>query len=265
MQQQQLAAQLAHHGGSRQPPLSPAAHTSDSDSDISLGAHSPPITSPGPPMTRFGAQSPTPISTFRFGPHSPGPMPTQFRFGTHSPPSFRLDRQSSPLAAPGFRIDRRLESPSLAHHRNNGSPGNDNPGGYRLERGSPPNSNTRLDNGRDSPIDVESTGYGKNSPIHHSPPMNLRISDNPLHLPSTGELPLRIQPENPIPIRLGTSPQLTTPLRIRVNSPSRLGTNVSSQTNLGLVVPPHGGIVRIAPPSPAPQTLHRPFSPPRLT
>lgn len=109
MQQQQLAAQLAHHGGSRQPPLSPAPHTSDSDSDISLGAHSPPISSPGP--LRFGPPSPSPLSTFRFGPHSPGPMPSQFRFGVnHSPTDFRPNNNTG-----GYRIDsmtsRRSESP----------------------------------------------------------------------------------------------------------------------------------------------------------
>lgn len=288
MQQQQLAAQLAHHGGSRQPPLSPAPHTSDSDSDISLGAHSPPLTSPGPPMTRFGASSPTPLSSFRFGPHSPGPMPPQFRFGTHSPPNFRLERQSPIGSSPGsgFRIDRRLESPNLSSaHRADSSPINvENPtSNFRLDRQSPMTAtNTRLDDGDTSPIDVESTAsvyrLDKSSPIrldhspvrtslhHHSPPMNLRIADNPMHLGDT--LPLRIQPENPIPIRLGSSPQLTTPLRIRVNSPSRLAGNVSPQTQTNLSsmgAPPHGGIVRIAPPSPAPQVLHRPFSPPRLT
>lgn len=92
MQQQQLAAQLANHGGGRPPPMSPSGHDSDSDSDISLGTHSPPISSPNP--LRYS--SPTPLSSFRFGPHSPGPMPTQFRFSTHSPPGFRMDRPPSP-------------------------------------------------------------------------------------------------------------------------------------------------------------------------
>lgn len=242
MQQQQLAAQLAHHGGSRQPPLSPAPHTSDSDSDISLGAHSPPITSPGP---RFGAHSPTPISSFRFGPHSPGPMPAQFRFGNHSPPNFN-HRRSPINSSPGFL------------RGNENSPINvDTPtSNYRLDRNSPV---INLDN---SPIDVETTSVYK-SPIRvdssplHSPPINLRITERP------SENQLRIQPENPIPIRLGSSPQLTTPLRIRVNSPGRLMCPPSPHTNLPLG---HGGIVRIAPPSPvAPQNLHRPFSPPRLT
>lgn len=253
MQQQQLAAQLAHHGGSRQPPLSPAPHSSDSDSDISLGAHSPPITSPGP---RFGAHSPTPISTFRFGPHSPGPMPPQFRFGNNSPPNFS-HRRSPMNSSPGSFLRRSENSPINV----------DTPtSNYRLDRNSP-NTNTNLDN---SPIDVETTSVYKNSPIrvdsspplHHSPPMNLRVSER--HSETMN--PIRIHPENPIPIRLGSSAQLTAPLRIRVNSPSRLMCPSSPQTNLQIGAPPHGGIVRIVPPSPPPpQTLHRPFSPPRLT
>lgn len=236
MQQQQLAAQLAHHGGSRQAPISPAPHTSDSDSDISLGAHSPPITSPGP---RFGAHSPTPLSTFRFGPHSPGPMPAQFRFTPHSPPSYR-------------------RSPQDYLRRGETSP---------INVDTPTSNYKNIDN---SPIDVESTNEYK-SPIRvdSPPPMNLRVTDRPDITRSQVERPDitrcqaerpdigRVQPENPIPIRLGTSPQLTQPLRIRVNSPSRM---ISPHTNLlG-----QQGIVRIAPPSP-PTQLHRPFSPARLT
>lgn len=238
MQQQQLAAQLAHHGGSRQPPISPAPHTSDSDSDISLGAHSPPVTSPGP---RFGAHSPTPLTSFRFGPHSPGPMPAQFRFGNHSPPNFGHRR--SPITSSDF-IRRGEASPINV----------DTPtSNYRLDRNSPA---TNLDN---SPIDVESTTDYK-SPIRvdSPPPMNLRVGErNEVNS-------LRIQPENPIPLRLGSGTQLTQPLRIRVNSPSRLMCQPSPHTSLPIGGPPHGGIVRIAPPSPAPQ-LHRPFSPSKLT
>lgn len=233
MQQQQLAAQLAHHGGStRPPPLSPTP--SDSDSDISLGTHSPPISSPGP--IRFGASSPTPITTFRFGPHSPGPMPPQFRFGNHTPPNFRLDKRSPTPGAFG-----------------------------KLSRESPIN------------MDAGATGYGlrltgdvvdtisekeirvDDSPSRpHSPPMNLRMSHPGDHM--------RLQPETPMPLRLGGAPQITTPLRIQVASPSKMVASPSPQTNLHLGVPAHGGIVRIAPPSPpkAP-VLHRPFSPARLT
>lgn len=231
MQQQQLAAQLAHHGGSRQPPISPAPHTSDSESDISLGAHSPPISSPGP---RFGAHSPTPLSTFRFGPHSPGPMPAQFRFSNHSPPNFGHRR--SPISSSEYL------------RRNESSPINvDTPtSNYRLDRGSPAN----IDN---SPIDVESTtDYKSPISVDSPPPMNLRVGDR-----NDG----RVLPENPIPVRLGSLPQVTQPLRIRVNSPSRL---MSPHTHLHLGAPQHGGIVRIAPPSPAPQ-IHRPYSPARQT
>lgn len=235
MQQQQLAAQLAHHGSSaRAPPLSPTP--SDSDSDISLGAHSPPMGSPGP--LRFGASSPTPLSTFRFGPHSPGPMPSQFRFGTHTPPSFRLEK-TSPNSG-GFRKVRESESP-INVDSNNG----------------PSYGNLRLTG------DVVDTSPSQTT-LQHSPPMNLRISDN-LRLPPTSE-GLRLPPEAPLPLRLGSTPQLTTPLRIQVTSPSKMAALPSPQTNLGMGGLPHGGIVRIAPPSPPSQPiLHRPFSPQRLT
>lgn len=239
MQQQQLAAQLAHHGGSRQPPLSPAPQTSDSDSDISLGAHSPPVTSPGP---RFEGHSPTPLTSFRFGPHSPGPIPAQFRFGNHSPPNFGHRR--SPLNTSEFI--RRGESSPI----NVDTPTSN----YRIDRNSP---RTNLNN---SPIDVESTNdYKSPISVDSPPPMNLRVGERT-------EVSLRVQdnPINPIPIRLGSSPQLTQPLRIRVNSPSRLMCQQTPHTSLPLGTVPHGGIVRIAPPSPAP-LLHRPFSPTKLT
>lgn len=198
MQQQQLAAQLAHHGGqTRQPPLSPTP--SDSDSDISLGAHSPPLSSsPGAPSSRYGSPGP-----FRFGngPHSPGsgnsgplPPPPHFRFGSYS-------------------------------------------------RKSPPEETTPR--GGDSPIRVDS--------------------------PSPQQTTLTQQPSPPplaLNMRLGE--QLTTPLRIQVASPGKLvehhHLNHHHQTSLH--VPPHGGIVRIAPPHGQhhqPLQLHRPFSPPRLT
>nr|XP_023021623.1 homeobox protein SIX3-like [Leptinotarsa decemlineata] len=233
MQQQQLAAQLAHHGGSgRQPPLSPTP--SDSDSDISLGAHSPPISSPGP--LHFGRTSPNPITSFRFGAHSPGPMPAQFRFGgTHTPPNF----------SPNFRIDR-------GKGRNSESPINVDSATSNYAA-----VNLRL---TESPIDVDSTEKSPlkmDSPpqtsLQHSPPMNLRIADN-----------LRMENakiETPLPLRLGHQLNpISTPLRIQVTAPSR----PPPHTNLhGMYT--HGGIVRIAPPSPNAGVLHRPFSPPRLT
>lgn len=249
MQQQQLAAQLASHGGTaRQPPLSPTPNTSDSDSDISLGAHSPPISSPGP--LRFGESSPTPITTFRFGPHSPGPMPAQFRFANHTPPAFRLDRQSSP----NFRLDRKLSPESPINVETTTSTFQS-----RLPNMSPINvdSNSEYRGDKDSPIRVD------NSPpqtsLQHSPPMNLRISDN---LRMNHDLSMRIQPEAPLPLRLGNASQLSTPLRIQVSN-----TSASPQTNIHVGNAPHSGIVRIAPsssPSNA-SLLHRPFSPPRLT
>ncbi|KAF7267828.1 hypothetical protein GWI33_018988 [Rhynchophorus ferrugineus] len=247
MQQQQLAAQLAHHGGDRRPPLSPAP--SDSDSDISLGAHSP-VGSPTP--LRLGPQSPNPMTSFRFGAHSPGPMPAQFRFGgTHTPPSYKLDRQST--TPPNFRLDR---------------------GNSKLDVDSPPESashysdavNLRL-SGAESPIDVDSHDYevrdkmSGNSPIRldrtppqttlqHSPPMNLsgmRSSEN-----------------NKIEAPLALRPQLTTPLQVQVGSHQTRMVAPSPHTHL---LGPHGGIVRIAPPSPQAggPVLHRPYSPARLT
>ncbi|CAH1183248.1 unnamed protein product [Phaedon cochleariae] len=231
MQQQQLAAQLAHHGGSgRPPPMSPTP--SDSDSDISLGAHSPPISSPGP--LHFGRSSPNPITSFRFGAHSPGPMPAQFRFGgaPHTPPSF----------SPNFRLDR-------TKGRNSESPINvDNATPYAA-------INLRLGT-NDSPIDVDSNPekeipHKTRSPpltsLQHSPPMNLRMDNSKI--------------EAPLPLRLGhqLNPQLSSPLRIQVTSPQHL-------TSLHAGVYTHGGIVRIAPPSPGGgPLLHRPFSPQRLT
>lgn len=229
MQQQQLAAQLAHHGGSgRQPQLSPTP--SDSDSDISLGAHSPPISSPGP--LRFGTTSPNPITSFRFGAHSPGPMPAQFRFSLDN-------RQSSPPTPPNFRLDRKL--------RNSESPIN-------VDTSSNYSSAERNNNSNSPPIRVD------NSP---PPPMNLRVSDN-LRIPTNTTDGLKI--ETPLPLRLSTPPQLTAPLRIQVTSPSRMIAPPSPQTHLHLSHP-HSGIVRIAPPSPSNNNgpvLHRPFSP-RLT
>lgn len=249
MQQQQLAAQLAHHGGTgRQPPLSPTP--SDSDSDISLGAHSPPVSSPGP--VHFGSSSPNPITSFRFGAHSPGPMPAQFRY---TPQSFGIERQSP--TPPNFKFDQK---------RNPDMPLNvDSASNYDA-------INLRLTS-NDSPIDVDSNTE-KNSPIrvdssppqtslHHSPPMNLRISE------SLRAENMKI--ETPLPLRLGhqlNPSQITAPLRIQVTSHSRMGappphTNLQGGHS-------HGGIVRIAPSSSPSNNnttpvLHRPFSPPRLT
>lgn len=173
MQQQQLAAQLAHHGtGTRPPPLSPTP--SDSDSDISLGTHSPPISSPGP--LHLGSSSPSPITSFRFGPHSPGPMPPQFRFG--DPTNFRLmDASKHSPPQPNFRLDRKLiESPdnydSSSYH------------GTAI--------NLRMTD-NESPIDVDSSAE-KESPLRldsNSPPMNLRRADKiglsaPLRINVTG-------------------------------------------------------------------------------
>lgn len=235
MQQQQLAAQLAHHGGSgRQPPLSPTP--SDSDSDISLGAHSPPVSSPGP--VHFGSSSPNPITSFRFGAHSPGPMPAQFRY---APQSFGIERQSSP--PPNFKFDQ---------NRSSDMPLNaDNTSNYDA-------INLRLTS-NESPIDVDSNTE-KHSPIRvdssppqtslqHSPPMNLRISESLL-----GH---QLNPS-----------QITAPLRIQVTSHSRMGAP-PPHTNLQRGHS-HGGIVRIAPSSSPSNNnttpvLHRPFSPPRLT
>lgn len=172
MQQQQLAAQLAHHGGnSRQPPLSPTP--SDSDSDISLGAHSPPISSPGP--IQFGASSPSHISSFRFGPHSPGPMPAQFRFGNHTPPSYH-HQSSSP---PSYRrktstspID--VDSTSDYHQQDS-----------------------------NSPITVSSPSQTALS----SPPINLQMRENNLKIETP--LPLRLTPTTlttPLRIQVGAPP-----------------------------------------------------------
>lgn len=249
MQQQQLAAQLAHHGGNGRPaPLSPAPHTSDSDSDISLGAHSPPISSPGP--ITFGTNSPNPITSFRFGPHSPGPMPPQFRFGNHTPTNFhRIDRQSSPpiTLSQAYRLDRKLS-----------------PEETRLQDTSPINVDDK-----DSP-----TLRVDNSPSHtnlqHSPPMNLRISD---HLRGNSGVLIdnnhRMQPETPLPLRLGSLTQFTTPLRIHVNNNQTMSTTSTTnaqQTSLHLNPATHGGIVRIAPQSPNNlPLLHRPFSPDKMT
>lgn len=248
MQQQQLAAQLAHHGGSgRPPPLSPTP--SDSDSDISLGAHSPPISSPG--MSHYDNASPNPLTSFRFGAHSPGPMPPQFRY---TPQSFGIERQSP--TPPNFRLDQK-RNPDL-------NPNADCTSNYAA-------INLRL-TANESPIDVDSNA-DKHSPIrvdgsppqtslHHSPPMNLRISE------SLRSENMKI--ETPLPLRLGhqlNPSQITAPLRIQVTSPSRMAappphTNLQGGQS-------HGGIVRIAPSnSPSNNTtplLHRPFSPQRLT
>lgn len=256
MQQQQLAAQLAHHGGSgRQPPLSPTP--SESDSDISLGAHSPPISSPGP--LRFGTGSPNPITSFRFGAHSPGPMPAQFRFGTHTPPNFRMDRQSP--TPPNFRLDRKMRN-SESPINVDSAPSNYTAVNLRLSSNESPidvDSNTDYQPEKNSPIRVD--GSPPQTPLQHSPPMNLRVADN-MRIPHSESMKI----ETPLPLRLGhqlNSAQISAaPLRIQVTSPSRLG----EHTSLHAGHHPHGGIVRIAPPSPsgAPM-LHRPFSPPRLT
>ncbi|XP_060524528.1 homeobox protein SIX3-like [Cylas formicarius] len=266
MQQQQLAAQLSHHGGGgRQPPLSPTP--SDSDSDISLGAHSPPISSPGP--LRLGPPSPNHITSFRFGAHSPGPMPSQFRVGgSHAAQSFRLDRHSP--TSPNFRMSREGKLQDC-----DGSPINiDNAtSNYAAV-------NLRLTS-NDSPIDVDSNNdcrhesrdkTDSNSPLRldstppqtslqHSPPMNLSNLRIP-HQQSEG-----VKIETPLPLRLPPNhlpPQVTAPLRIQVNMhSSRMMAPSSPHTHL---MNPHS-IARIAPPSPQNNgpLLHRPFSPPRLT
>ncbi|XP_044762185.1 homeobox protein SIX3 [Coccinella septempunctata] len=249
MQQQQLASQLAHHGGSaRPPPLSPAP--SDSDSDISLGSHTPPSTSPGPLL--FGRSSPNPMTSFRFGPHSPGPMPPQFHFGAHNP-GFRIDRQS-PTPPPSFRLDRKLMS----------SPESEPSGPYlRLQRD-------------ESPIDVDSNktpspARGESPPpaslARSPPPMNLIMSDSArmAHPENAG-----IKIEAPMALRLGPPHQMPSDhqLRIQVSAPSKIASHSSPHSTL--IGMPHlnGGIVRIAGPptnNNNPQNLHRPFSPPRLT
>ncbi|KAJ3664826.1 hypothetical protein Zmor_000369 [Zophobas morio] len=256
MQQQQLAAQLAHHGGgARQPPLSPTP--SDSDSDISLGAHSPPISSPGP--LRFGNASPTPITSFRFGPHSPGPMPAQYRFGNHTTsPSFR---QSPPTPPPNFRQDNKRGSESPINVDTATSNYNNSAVNLRLTSNeSPIDVDSHADYGQDkssSPIRVD------NSPTRQSPPMNLRIHADHVRMAPSDNAKL----EAPLPLRLTSGHQLTTPLRIHVASPNRMTAPPSPHhTSLHLGAAPHGGIVRIAPSSPPnPPVLHRPFSPPRLT
>ncbi|KAF2894029.1 hypothetical protein ILUMI_12145 [Ignelater luminosus] len=227
----------------------------DSDSDISLGTHSPPLSSPNP--LRYS--SPTPISTFRFGPHSPGPMPAQYRFGNHSPPAFRLDRQSSPNS----NLKRLGDSNSPVNLDNSTS-------NFRLDRNAPNNlrmavsespinvdSSTDFRSNKNSPIRVDMDNSPPQTSLQHSPPINLRVNPQ-------DSLGLRIHPETPMPLRLGA----TTPLRIQVTMPSKMTTTPSPQTSLHMGETPHGigGIVRIAPPSPAnPPPLHRPFSPPRLT
>ncbi|KAJ8922008.1 hypothetical protein NQ315_008647 [Exocentrus adspersus] len=256
MQQQQLAAQLAHHGGGgRQPQLSPTP--SESDSDISLGAHSPPISSPGP--LRFGSGSPNPITSFRFGAHSPGPMPAQFRFGTNTPPSFRMERQSP--TPPNFRLDRKLRN-SESPINVDSAPSNYTAVNLRLSSNESPidvDSNTDYRQEKGSPIRVD--GSPPQTSLQPSPPMNLRIADN-LRVQHSENVKI----ETPLPLRLGhqlNSGQISAgPLRIQVTSSGRLG----EHTSLHGGHHPHGGIVRIAPPSPSgAPVLHRPFSPPRLT
>lgn len=249
MQQQQLAAQLAHHGGSgRQPPLSPTP--SDSDSDISLGAHSPPVSSPGP--VHFGRSSPNPITSFRFGAHSPGPMPAQFRY---APQNYGIERQSP--TPPNFKFDQKRDSDLPVNV--------DSSSNYDA-------INLRITS-NESPIDVDSSTE-KQSPIRvdgsppqtslrHSPPMNLRISES-----LRGE---NMKIETPLPLRLGhqlNPSQIRAPLRIQVTSHSRMAAPLPHTNLQG--GHSHGGIVRIAPSS-SPNNnnttpiLHRPFSPARLT
>lgn len=137
---------------------------------------------------------------------------------------------------------------------------------FRMDRSSPA---TNLDN---SPIDVESTNdYKSPISVDSPPPMNLRTerSENTNRILPENPIPLRLGSTDPIrlenTIRVGATTQLTQPLRIRVNSPSRLNmTQPSPHTNIQIATSQHGGIVRIAPQSPAPQ-LHRPFSPARLS
>ena len=242
MQQQQLAAQLANHSGSaRQTPLSPTPNTSDSDSDISLGAHSPPLSS----EQLFGATSPTPLTSFRFGPHSPGPIPTQFRFTNHVSSTFRIDRQSP--QSPQFR-DRKEHSPHGADIT---------PSVYHHQAASPINVDVEggLDLDHDlSPVRVDASSPRatlRRSPSQPQSHVNLHVSH---------DLSMRIQPETPLPLRLASAHQLSAPLRVQV-SPS------SPHTTLHHATPQvHGGIVRVAPQNPSnPHLLHRPFSPPRLT
>lgn len=272
MQQQQLAAQLAHHGGSgRPPPLSPTPHTSDDDSDISLGAHSPPISSPGP--LRFGTSSPTPITSFRFGPHSPGPMPPQFRFNNHTTTNNNITGGRLPLSLDGSS---RQSSPGGGDYR-------------KLNIESPINVDSiqtsanfegRNRSGDASPINVDSSSdyqgqnRSDNSPIRvdgspvrqNSPPMNLRLTDTMRLLnQQSDQLMQRLQPEQPLPLRLTSLPsqQLSSPLRIHVSG-GRLQSSPIQQ--IGSLPHSGGGIVRIASQSPVtgtnpPPALHRPFSP----
>lgn len=175
MQQQQLAAQLAHHGGqTRQPPLSPTP--SDSDSDISLGAHSPPLSSPGGPTSRYGSPGP-----FRFGgcggaPHSPGtlPPPPHFRFGSYvkSSPEETIPRAESPI---------RVDSPP--------------PQQTTLTQPSPPPSmalNMRLGEQLTTPLRIQVASPGKlveqQTSLHHLPTHGgiVRIA------PPPGQQPLQL-------------------------------------------------------------------------
>lgn len=94
---------------------------------------------------------------------------------------------------------------------------------------------------------------GENSPPNstHSPPIGLTQIPVPLHI-------LRPQPQ--LPTNLSTllpSPTTTqlSPLRIRVSSPNRLNSDIVSTHGLS-----SQGIVRIVPPN-GPPMLHRPFSP----
>nr|CAI5831978.1 unnamed protein product [Callosobruchus analis] len=229
MQQQQLAAQLSHGGhhggggGSGRPPPGLSPTPSDSDSDISLGAHSPPGGAGCPP-------SPPPsFAHFRFGAHSPGPMPAQFRFAAGGG---TVGSGGQLLSPPGFR------------HTSPTSKDSESPSAINLRLTS------------DSPIDVDSSTE-KGSPVRVDsppppPPMNLRIADG-LRMDGGTKI------ETPLPLRIGH--HMTAPLRIQVSSANRL---MSPHTNIPVG---HGGIVRIAPPSPTsnPPPLHRPFSPPRLT
>lgn len=87
MQQQQLAAQLANHGGGRRPEPPPSPSPSNtSDSDISLGAHSPPPSRSN--SLSLGSQSPPRRGLLGLNhspPRSMGLSPSPIH-RSHSPP-----------------------------------------------------------------------------------------------------------------------------------------------------------------------------------
>lgn len=99
--------------------------------------------------------------------------------------------------------------------------------------------------------------------LNHSPPMNLSGLRGPPHsegLKIEAPLALRLTSANQL-----STPQVTSPLRVQINSHSnRMMAAPSPHTHL---LNHHSGIVRIAPQTPQSNgpVLHRPYSPPRLS